>query len=300
MKILVTGANGQLGLSLRKLAPSTDFEYVFTDVVELPDVGTRMLDITDKKAVEALVAEEKIDAIVNCAAYTNVDKAEDDEGLAFKLNAIAPSILAKAMGATGGLLIHISTDYVFDGTASSPIEPDATTGPHSAYGRTKLAGEKMIADSGCNAVIIRTAWLYSEYGKNFVKTMLRLTSEKEEISVVADQIGTPTYASDLAAAILKVLESKRSPRHLEVYHYSNMGEISWYEFACEIARRAGTLRSEANPGGCLIKPCTTEEYPSKVDRPRYSVLSKDAFVAAYGVSVPGWADSLTLCLKALL
>lgn len=305
MKILVTGANGQLGCSVRKLAPMTGFEFVFSDISELPGLETRILDITDRKAVAGIVQEEHIGAIVNCAAYTNVDKAEEDEGTAFKLNAIAPSILANAMRAAGGLLVHISTDYVFDGTASSPIVPDQPTGPRSAYGRTKLAGEKMIAGSGCDAVIIRTAWLYSEYGRNFVKTMLRLTSEKDTISVVSDQVGTPTYAGDLAAAIMKVLEAKLNsckdrPAGLEVYHYSNEGEISWHEFATEIARMAGTLRTGGNPDGCLVKPCTTEEFPSKVDRPRYSVLSKDSFKEAYGVAVPFWADSLALCLKSLL
>jgi len=307
MKILVTGANGQLGLSIRKLAPSSGFDFVFTDVVELPEIETRILDITDRKAVSGIVAEEKIDAIVNCAAYTNVDKAEDEEGLAFKLNAIAPSILAQSMAEAGGLLIHISTDYVFDGKACSPLEPGMPTGPRSAYGRTKLAGEKMIEDSGCRSVIIRTAWLYSEYGKNFVKTMLRLTSEKESISVVADQVGTPTYATDLAAAILKVLSAKtnrgsnqRNKPEVEIYHYSNEGEISWHKFASSIARMAGTLKSEDNPSGCIVNPCTTEEYPSKVDRPRYSVLSKDSFVAAYGVAVPAWEDSLAICLKNLV
>ena len=285
MKILVTGANGQLGMSLRKMADQVghDASWLFTDVEEL--------DITDAAAIRAMVAGNQIDTIINCAAYTNVDAAEDNVALAEKLNAQAVENLALAMKEAGGLLVHISTDYVFGGEPhNTPCREDLSAYPTGAYGRTKLHGEQAILRSGVRHLIIRTSWLYSEYGKNFVKTMLRLTQERPSLKVVFDQVGTPTYAGDLAEAIVKMLEAPDQARG--VFHYSNEGVCSWYDFAKAIASYAGHT-------DCDIQPCHSDEFPSKVLRPAYSVLDKTLVKKTFGLSVPYWTDSLKKCLRNL-
>ena len=286
MKILVTGANGQLGMSLRRILS----EAVFTDVEEL--------DITDAAAIRAMVAENQIDTIINCAAYTNVDAAEDNEPLAELLNAKAVENLALAMKEVGGLLVHISTDYVFGGEPhNTPCREDLPACPTGAYGRTKLHGEEAILRSGVRHLIIRTSWLYSEYGKNFVKTMLRLTSEKPSLKVVFDQVGTPTYAGDLAEALVKMAGQALDgvipgPDRVSIYHYSNEGVCSWYDFTKAIAEFSGHT-------DCDIQPCHSNEFPSKVVRPAYSVLDKTKVKQTFGLSVPYWTDSLKKCLKNL-
>ena len=290
MKILVTGGCGQLGMCLRK---SLDFPVVYTDVVEAPD--TLFLDIADISAVKAFVSEHQIDTIVNCAAYTNVDAAEDNEPLAELLNARAVENLAVAMQEVGGLLVHISTDYVFGAEPyNTPCREDQKGTPTGAYGRTKLHGEEAILRSGVRHVIIRTAWLYSEYGKNFVKTMLRLTAEKPSLKVVFDQVGTPTYAGDLAEAIRTVLcHSERSEESVTgIYHFSNEGVCSWYDFARMIAEFSGHT-------ACDIQPCHSDEFPSKVHRPAYSVLDKTKIKDTFGLRIPYWTDSLKKCVRNL-
>ena len=290
MRILVTGANGQLGMSLRRLAAQEGnvHSWLFTDVVDGPD--TVRLDITDRAAVRELVTREGVEALVNCAAYTNVEGAEDNEALAELLNATAVGILAEAMKETGGLLVHISTDYVFGKEPyNTPCREDRVGTPTGVYGLTKLHGEQAILRSGVRYVILRTAWLYSEFGKNFVKTMLKLTAEKPVLQVVFDQAGTPTYAGDLAGAILRVLE-KPVPG---IYHYSNEGVCSWYDFTRMIAAMAGHT-------ACDIRPCHSDEFPSKVHRPAYSVLDKTKIKETYGLSIPYWTDSLRLCIDHLM
>lgn len=283
MRILVTGANGQLGNELRVLAKNTpEYDFIFSDITEHPTDRTEFMDITKKVELDG-----PLDYIVNCAAYTNVDAAEDNEGIAFKLNCIAPSILACLAQEKGAALIHISTDYVFNGNGTRPYTDTDTPDPVSAYGRTKLAGEKAVISSGCRYVIIRTAWLYSEYGRNFLKTMMRLTSEKPEVKVVNDQIGSPTYALDLAKAIMTVLNAGVNAENQGIYHYSNEGVCSWYDFASEIARLGG------HDG--VVKPCKSAEFPSKVHRPAYSVLDKGKIKEVFGVQVPRWQDSLKEC-----
>ena len=279
MKILVTGANGQLGCSLRDRAQG---DFIYTDVEEL--------DITNLSAIRAMVAQEGVQAIVNCAAYTNVDAAEDNPELAELLNAKAVENLAIAMKEVGGLLVHISTDYVFGGDPyNTPCREDQKGTPTGVYGLTKLHGEEAILRSGVRYVILRTAWLYSEYGKNFVKTMLRLTAEKPSLKVVFDQVGTPTYAGDLAAAILRVLESPVEG----IYHYSNEGVCSWYDFTKMIAGYAGHT-------ACDIQPCHSDEFPSKVHRPAYSVLDKTKVKQTFGLQIPYWTDSLKQCITNLI
>jgi len=285
MKILVTGGCGQLGMSLRAVLPEGT---VFTDVVDAPD--TVHLDITNLQAVRALVKAEGIDTVVNCAAYTNVDAAEDNEPLAELLNAKAVEYLAAAMKEVGGLLVHISTDYVFGKEPyNTPCREDQQGTPTGVYGLTKLHGEQAILASGVRFVIIRTAWLYSEYGKNFVKTMLRLTAEKPSLKVVFDQVGTPTYAGDLAAAIGAVVASPKEG----VYHYSNEGVCSWFDFTKMIAEYAGH-------SACDIQPCHSDEFPSKVRRPSYSVLDKTKIKETFGLQIPYWTDSLKKCIKNLI
>jgi len=285
MKILVTGGCGQLGMSLRAVLPEGT---VFTDVVDAPD--TVHLDITNLQAVRALVKAEGIDTVVNCAAYTNVDAAEDNEPLAELLNAKAVEYLAAAMKEVGGLLVHISTDYVFGKEPyNTPCREDQQGTPTGVYGLTKLHGEQAILASGVRFVIIRTAWLYSEYGKNFVKTMLRLTAEKPSLKVVFDQVGTPTYAGDLAAAIGAVVASPKEG----VYHYSNEGVCSWFDFTKMIAEYAGHT-------ACDIQPCHSDEFPSKVRRPSYSVLDKTKIKETFGLQIPYWTDSLKKCIKNLI
>ena len=294
MTILVTGANGQLGSEMRIVSKDSVHRYVFTDVVDLPDVETVKLDITDLDAVRRIVNEYGVEVIVNCAAYTNVDKAETDKNLCRLLNATAPENLAVAMNEVDGLLIHVSTDYVFGGDPyNTPCTEDRTGTPTGVYGQTKLEGEKAIQTVGCHHIIIRTAWLYSEFGKNFVKTMLALTSSRPQLNVVFDQVGTPTYALDLAEVIGKIIEEGAYVGNDGIYHYSNEGVCSWYDFTKMIAQYAGNT-------GCDIRPCHSDEFPSPVKRPSYSVLDKTKIKSVFGVRVPYWTDSLQKCLKNLL
>lgn len=280
--ILVTGCNGQLGNEMQLLsAGHPDFNYFFTDVKEL--------DITDENAVKAFIEANSIDCVVNCAAYTAVDKAEADEARADVLNHVAPGYLARAVHARGGQMVHVSTDYVFDGTAHVPYREDAPTCPATAYGRTKLAGEEAVKQECLESAIIRTAWLYSTFGNNFVKTMLRLGREKESLGVIFDQIGTPTYARDLAAAIFAVLEQGIVPG---IYHFSNEGVISWYDFTKAIHRIAGIA-------GCKVRPLHTEEYPAPAARPHYSVLDKTKIKETFHIEIPYWEDSLEECIQKL-
>ena len=291
MNILVTGANGQLGNEIRILTGDSRHNYIYTDVVEAEGNRTTMLDITNAEDVKAMVANHNIDVIINCAAYTNVDAAEDNEALAEKLNSEAPAILANAMAETGGLLVHISTDYVFGGDPyNTPCREDQKGTPTGVYGATKLRGEQRITASGCKYLIIRTAWLYSEFGKNFVKTMLNLTSTKPQLKVVFDQTGTPTYAYDLAKAIVEIVESKKYVGNEGIYHYSNEGVCSWYDFTKVIAEMAGHTE-------CDIQPCHSSEFPSKVVRPSYSVLDKSKIKAVFGLTIPYWTDSLRICIQ---
>lgn len=296
MNILVTGANGQLGNEMRIVSKQTDDKYTFTDVVEVEGVETTILDITDAEAVRRIVKENGIGCIVNCAAYTNVDKAESDEALCRKLNAEAPKLLAEAMKEVNGLLVQISTDYVFGGDPyNTPCREDQEGTPTGVYGKTKLEGERNIEAVGCDYVIIRTAWLYSEFGKNFVKTMLNLTATKPKLTVVFDQAGTPTYAYDLAMVIKTVLAdyANENPENgyskAGVYHFSNEGVCSWFDFTKKIAELAGNT-------GCDIQPCHSDEFPSPVKRPAYSVLDKTKIKETFGVEVPYWTDSLKRCM----
>ena len=284
---------------MRLVSQHTDDHYVFTDVVAADDVETTLLDMTDAEAVNRMVDAENIHSIVNCAAYTNVDKAETDEALCRRLNADAPRILAEAMKRVGGLLIHISTDYVFGGDPyNTPCREDQKGTPTGVYGQTKLEGEQAIQATGCNYVILRTAWLYSEYGKNFVKTMLNLTATRPQLKVVFDQVGTPTYALDLANAIAVIIDDVKCQmsnvkwEKSGVYHYSNEGVCSWYDFTKMIQQIAGE-------GSCDIQPCHSSEFPSPVKRPAYSVLDKTKIKETFGISVPYWTDSLKKCLLRL-
>ena len=280
--ILITGANGQLGHEMRNvLADDQRFNTIFTDVAG-DDIT--LLDITDEEAVERMVADNNIAIIVNCAAYTAVDAAEDNEPLAARLNGYAVGILARVAKRHGARMVHISTDYVFDGNGCVPYTEDMPTNPQSAYGRTKLDGERLLQDIlGDNAVILRTAWLYSPYGKNFVKTMLALGKDKPALKVVFDQVGSPTCARDLARAIITVMSA--NDWHGGIYHYSNEGVISWYDFTKAIHRLAGITT-------CDVQPCHSNEFPAKAHRPAYSVLDKTKFKSTFGVTVPYWLDSL--------
>ena len=294
MNILVTGSNGQLGNEMRILAKQSQDTYVFTDVNTVEGLETTFLDITDLEAIRQMVKEQEVKAIVNCAAWTNVDGAEDPEKheLVEKLNATAPENLAKAMMEIGGLLVHISTDYVFGAEPyNTPCKEDQQGTPTGVYGLTKLHGEQKIIATGCNYVIIRTAWLYSEFGKNFCKTMMNLTATKPELKVVFDQVGTPTYALDLAKAITVVLE-KFDGTQSGVYHYSNEGVCSWFDFTKMIAEYNGTT-------ACKVMPCYSCDFPSPVKRPSYSVLDKSKIKAVFGVEVPYWTDSLKKCINNL-
>lgn len=289
MNILVTGANGQLGNEMRIVSKASADKYIFTDVCEQEGNETTFLDITDLKAVRQIVEQNNVNAIVNCAAYTNVDAAESAEELAEELNATAPENLAKAMKEVNGLLIQISTDYVFGKEPyNTPCHEDQQGTPTGVYGLTKLHGEQKIIATGCNHVIIRTAWLYSEYGKNFCKTMLNLTGTKPQLKVVFDQCGTPTYAYDLALAITEILKKPVNG----IYHYSNEGVCSWYDFTKMIAEYSGQT-------DCDIQPCHSDEFPSPVKRPAYSVLDKTKIKETFGVKVPYWTDSLKLCINNL-
>lgn len=295
MNILVTGANGQLGNCLRIASKGSNDKYIFTDVTELDIDGTHIsrLDITDAEAVMKMVKDKGVDVIVNCAAYTNVDAAEDNQDLAELLNATAVRNLAEAVRANDGTLIHISTDYVFGKEPYNiPCREDQKGTPTGVYGMTKLHGEQQIAESGVKALILRTAWLYSEYGKNFVKTMLNLTATQPELKVVFDQTGTPTYAQDLAEAIFNIIENRKFEGNEGIYHYSNEGVCSWYDFTKMIAEYAGNT-------ACDIQPCHSSEFPSKVIRPSYSVLDKTKFKETFELKVPYWTDSLKICIKNL-
>lgn len=283
MRVLITGANGQLGNEMRRLGAVSPNEYIFTDVAEL--------DITDKAAVAEFVKSNNVEIIVNCAAYTNVDKAEDDEATAELINATAVRNLAEAVKAVDGTLFHVSTDYVFGSEGNTPRTEDMPTNPLGVYGKTKLHGEQAIAEVGAKAIIIRTAWLYSEFGNNFLKTMLRLTAEKESLNVVFDQVGSPTYAGDLALAIFSIIEGGVYAGNEGVYHFSNEGVCSWYDFATEIAAAAGHE--------CVVMPCHSNEFPSKVTRPPFSVLDKTKIKTTFGIEIPHWRDSMLYCLQRL-
>jgi len=285
MKILITGSNGQLGNEMRVLSKEHGkHQYFFTDVIQADD--TYLLDITDKAAVSAFVEAHSIDLIVNCAAYTNVDKAEEDEATAQKINADALAVL----GSQGVKVIHISTDYVFSGDEHVPCRESDPVAPRTAYGRTKYMGEKNLLAACPEAVILRTAWLYSTYGNNFVKTMIRLGQEKEKLGVVFDQIGTPTYAADLAWAIFTVIETPAW--HPGVYHFTNEGVCSWYDFTIAIHELAGIKK-------CQVRPILSEEYQYKTPRPHYSVLDKSKFKKTFGVEIPHWREALIRCIKKL-
>ena len=294
MNILVTGANGQLGNEMRIVTKGSSDKYIFTDVNQVEGLETTYLDITDIDAIRTIVADNDIKAIVNCAAWTNVDACENDEklaALAEKLNADAPKNLAAAMKEVNGVLFHISTDYVFGQEPyNTPCNPSQKGTPTGVYGATKKHGEENILASGCDYIILRTAWLYSEFGKNFCKTMLNLTATKPNLSVVFDQCGTPTYAYDLAAAIFEIITERKYEGNTGIYHYSNEGVTSWYDFTQMIARISGHLE-------CDIQPCYSSEYPSPVKRPSYSVLDKKTFKDTFGIKVPYWVDSLETCIK---
>lgn len=288
MNILVTGANGQLGNEVQIVSKqSAKDHYFFTDVCD----GYEKLDITDIEKVRAFVKAHEINCIINCAAWTNVDKAETAGDIVETLNAVAPENLAKVMKEAGGLLVHISTDYVFGGDPyNTPCHEDQKGTPTGVYGLTKLHGEQKIEATGCDHVIIRTAWLYSEFGHNFVKTMLNLTATKPMLKVVFDQTGTPTYAGDLANVIFDIVENRKFEGNTGVYHFSNEGVCSWYDFTKMIALLAGHT-------GCDIEPCHSDEYPSPVTRPAYSVLDKTKIKETFGVKIPYWLDSLKKCMN---
>lgn len=286
MNILVTGANGQLGNEMQRASKRSADRYFFTDVCE----GYEKLDITQLEDVRKAVKDKGIELIVNCAAYTNVDKAETDREFADLLNNVAAGNLAKAMSEVGGTLIHVSTDYVFQGDRNTPCQEDWETNPLGVYGVTKLAGEKAIEASGCKFIIIRTAWLYSRFGKNFVKTMQNLTATKDSLKVVFDQVGTPTYAGDLADVIFGIIESRQTDK-TGIYHFSNEGVCSWFDFAKAICELSGNV--------CDIQPCHSDEFPSPVKRPHFSVLDKAKIKSTFGITVPYWTDSLKKCINEL-
>lgn len=298
MKILITGANGQLGNEMRLITKGLESTYIFTDVTEQEGVETIRLDITDIDAIREIVNKNDVGCIVNCAAYTNVDKAESDEALCRKLNATAPLLLAQVMKEVNGLLIHVSTDYVFGGDPYNiPCKEDQKGTPTGVYGRTKLEGEQNIINSGVKHIIIRTSWLYSEFGRNFVKTMMTLTATKPKQNVVFDQCGTPTYAGDLAEAIKVIINQYNITNTTGadtfpygIYHYSNEGVCSWYDFTKKIAELAGNT-------GCDIQPCHSDEFPSPVTRPAYSVLDKTKIKTTFEITVPYWTDSLRKCMN---
>ena len=294
MVILVTGANGQLGNEMQIVAKQSNDKFIFTDICD----GYEKLDITDLEAIRKIVKENDVKCIVNCAAWTNVDAAETAGEIVETLNALAPENLAKAMKEVDGLLVHVSTDYVFGGDPyNTPCKEDQKGTPTGVYGLTKLYGEQKIKKTGCNFVILRTAWLYSEFGKNFVKTMLNLTATKPQLKVVFDQVGTPTYALDLANAIMVIIEDYKNENSLSysktgIYHFSNEGVCSWFDFTKIIAELAGNK-------GCDIQPCHSDEFPSPVKRPSYSVLDKTKIKDTFGISIPYWTDSLKKSIKNL-
>ena len=294
MNILVTGANGQLGNEMRIVTKGSKDKYIFTDVVETEGQETAILDITNLEAIRKMVKDNDVKVIVNCAAYTNVDKAETDQEFCELLNAKAPENLAVSMKEVGGLLVHVSTDYVFGGDPyNTPCKEDQKGTPTGVYGLTKLHGEQNIQKSGVDYLIFRTAWLYSEFGKNFVKTMMNLTATKPQLKVVFDQVGTPTYAFDLASAIFDIIENRKFQGNTGIYHYSNEGVTSWYDFTKMIAEIAGNK-------DCDILPCHSDEFPSPVKRPAFSVLDKSKVKEVFGLTVPYWTDSLKKCMNNLM
>ncbi|WP_311438147.1 dTDP-4-dehydrorhamnose reductase [Hallella colorans] len=287
MNILVTGANGQLGREMQAVTRESKDHYIFTDVCE----GYTHLDITSADDIRQMVRQNQVKCVINCAAWTNVDAAETAGDIVERLNATAPGYLAEAMAEVGGLLVHVSTDYVFGAEPyNTPCREDQQGTPTGVYGQTKLHGEQLIKRSGADHIIIRTAWLYSEFGHNFVKTMMGLTASKPRLNVVFDQCGTPTYALDLAAAIFDIVENRKYVGHSGVYHYSNEGVCSWYDFAVNIARLAGNT-------DCDIRPCHSDEFPSPVKRPAYSVLDKTKIKRVFGLDIPYWTDSLRQCMQ---
>lgn len=293
MQILVTGANGQLGNEMRIVSQGSKDNYIFTDVVEMDGQTTTILDITNLDAVKSIVKEKNIQVIINCAAYTNVDKAESDKDFCELLNAKAPENLAIAMKEANGLLVHISTDYVFGGDPyNTPCREEQNGTPTGVYGMTKLLGEQNIQKSGVDYLIFRTAWLYSEFGRNFVKTMINLTATKSQLKVVFDQVGTPTYAYDLAKTIFDVIENRKFKGNIGVYHFSDEGVCSWYDFTKMIADLVGNTN-------CDIQPCHSDEFPSPVKRPAYSVLDKTKVKETFGISIPYWTTSLKICINNL-
>lgn len=289
MNILVTGANGQLGNEIQKVSKHSQDHYIFTDVCD----GYEKLDITNLDAIRQMVAQLDVKCIINCAAWTNVDAAETAGDIVEQLNAKAPENLAMAMKEVGGLLVHISTDYVFGGDPyNTPCRENQKGSPTGVYGQTKLHGEQRILATGVKHIIIRTAWLYSEFGKNFVKTMLSLTATKPQLKVVFDQCGTPTYAGDLADVIYDIIENRKFDNNEGIYHFSNEGVCSWYDFTKVIAQMAGHTT-------CDIRPCHSDEFPSPVKRPAYSVLDKSKIKDTFGITIPYWTDSLRKCIAAL-
>ena len=288
--ILVTGANGQLGRCLRDAARDSRNRYVFSDISELQGLESISLDITNRDAVDIVADSENIDVIINCAGYTNVDRAEDETYLADLLNNVAAGNLAAAARRRDALLIHISTDYIFSGEANTPIREDCTPAPLGVYGATKLAGEKAVLSSACRSIIIRTAWMYSEYGRNFVKTMLSLAESHPALKVVCDQVGTPTYARDLAGFIVEIIDGGKTDR-TGIYNYTGEGVCSWYDFAVNILALGAP--------GCKVNPCRSADYPTRARRPHYSVLDKSKAKAAFGIDIPHWTLSLKECISRL-
>ena len=287
MNVLVTGSNGQLGTELRRLALDSPHHFIFTDINSLPGVETVYLDISDRASIDIIAESEKVDIIVNCAAYTDVERAESEIDMAMLLNHQAVENLAGAAASRDAALIHISTDYIFSGEGNLPIREDAVPAPKGVYGSTKLAGEKAIQKSACRSVIVRTSWLYSPYGRNFVKTMRRLMQESGQIRVVYEQVGSPTYAADLADALMQIIQGPRIDGKA-VYDYSDEGAVSWYDFAQAIREISGF--------DCKIIPCRSEDYPTKARRPHYSVLDKSAIKRAYRLEIPYWRDALARCI----
>lgn len=293
MNILVTGANGQLGNEMRIVSKGSSDKYIFTDIVEVEGQETTILDITNLDDIRSLVKAQDVKVIVNCAAYTNVDAAESNQVVAEKLNSRAPENLAIAMKEVGGLLVHISTDYVFGGGPyNTPCKEEQNGAPTCVYGLTKLHGEQNIQKTGVDYLIFRTAWLYSEFGKNFVKTMLNLTATKPQLKVVFDQVGTPTYAYDLAKVIFDIIEQRKYDGNAGIYHYSNEGVCSWFDFTKMIAEYSSQT-------ACDIQPCHSDEFPSHVKRPAYSVLDKAKMKEIFEIKIPYWYDSLKKCINNL-
>ncbi len=290
LNILVTGGNGQLGRCLRDASKGSSNRYIFSDINEFPGLETLRLDICNPAAVDIVADSEKIDVIVNCAGYTNVDKSEDEPELADQLNHIAAANLASSARRCGAVLIHISTDYIFGGAASTPITEDADPSPLGVYGATKLAGERSIRASACKHIIIRTAWLYSKYGRNFARTMFTLTANHPSVKVVNDQTGTPTYGPDLARFIVGIIDGKQLGS-TGTYNFTDEGVCSWYDFASEICSLAGH--------NCKVAPCRTSDYPTKARRPHYSVLDKSLVKATFGISIPHWTEPLKECIEEL-